>query len=227
MKLSKPAFCISLLRNWRGACALAALCLLAPVTLTLAQAQPAQLAPAPTGPLADAVAALRGISTLRADFSQTDRNGQRVNGVLTLKRPGKIRFQYAPGNPMLIVSDGRALTLIDYQVRQVQRWPIGNSPLGALLDPNRDVARFGRLQPTTDPNVVSIEVRDAHHPEYGVITLVFVRKPSAPGGLELTSWVMLDSQNKRTTIRLANQQYGIAVPDNTFKWNDPRNPTHR
>ena len=172
--------------------------------------------------LARAVAALRGISTMRADFIQTDRNGQRVSGVLTLKRPGRIRFQYAPGTPMLVVSDGRALTLVDYEVRQVQRWPISNSPLGALLDPNRDVARYGSLQRTTDPNVVSIEVRDRAHPEFGVITLIFVRKASAPGGLELVSCVALDSQNKRTTIRLANHQYGLAVPDNTFRYNDPR-----
>jgi outer membrane lipoprotein-sorting protein len=184
------------------------------------------VAPAP-GPLAEAVAALRDISTLRADFTQTDRNGNRSNGVLTLKRPGKIRFQYAPGIPMLIVGDGRALTLIDYEVRQVQRWPIGNSPLGALLDPNRDISRFGHAQPTSDPNVVSIEVRDRSHPEYGVITLIFVRKASAPGGLEMTSWVALDSQNKRTTIRLTNQQYGLAISDDTFRWNDPRRPAHR
>ncbi len=186
----------------------------------------AQTAPV-AGPLADAVAALRGISTLRADFVQTDRNGQRANGVLTLKRPGRIRFQYAPGIPMLIVADGSSLTMIDYEVRQVQRWPIKNSPLGALLDPNRDVARFGRLIPTADPAVISIEVRDRKHPEYGVITLIFMRKASAPGGLELVSWVALDSQNKRTTIRLSNHQYGIAVPDSNFRWNDPRRPARR
>ena len=192
---------------------------------------PVPSAPAPgaaaTGTLGEAVAALRGISTLRADFTQTDRNGQRSNGVLTLKRPGRIRFQYAPGIPLLIVSDGRALTLIDYEVRQVQRWPIGNSPLGALLDPNRDLSRYGRLQPTADPQVVSIEVRDRGHPEYGVITMIFVRKASAPGGLELVSWVALNSQNKRTTIRLANQQYGLAVSDDAFRWNDPRKPARR
>ena len=173
------------------------------------------------------VGALRAITTMRADFTQTDRNGQTVSGVLTLKRPGRIRFQYQKGVPMLIVSDGKALTMIDYEVNQVQRWPISNSPLGALLDPNRDVSRYGTLQPTANPDVVSIEVRDRSHPEYGVITLIFVRKASAPGGLELVSWVALDSQNKRTTIRLSNQQYGMAVPDNTFRWKDPRSPSRR
>ncbi len=214
------------LRSWAGAAALAVFGASFTLALPAASAQ-SPAAPSAASQVAEAVAALRAISTMRADFTQTDRNGQRVSGVLTLKRPGRIRFQYAPGVPMLIVSDGKALTLIDYEVRQVQRWPIGNSPLGALLDPNRDVARFGRLQPTADASVVSIEVRDRRHPEYGVITLIMMRKASAPGGLELISWVALDSQNKRTTIRLANQQYGVAVADNAFSWKDPRIPTRR
>ncbi len=169
-----------------------------------------------------AVAALRAISTMRADFVQTDRNGQSISGVLTLKRPGKIRFEYEKSVPMLIVGDGKALTVVDYEVKQVQRWPIKNSPLGALLDPNRDVARFGKLIATGNPDVTSIEVRDAKHPEYGRITLVFVRNASAPGGMELVSWVALDSQSKRTTIRLSNQRYGVAVADNIFTYRDPR-----
>jgi outer membrane lipoprotein-sorting protein len=201
-------------------------CAAASAALVVSAATP--LAPAvaqgQSADLASAVAALRGISTLRADFTQTDRSGQRLGGVLTLKRPGRIRFQYQPGVPFLIVSDGSALTFVDYEVRQVQRWPIRNSPLGVLLDPNRDVGRFGRLQPTGDPGVISVEVRDPAHPEYGMITLIFLRKASAPGGLELVSWVALDSQNKRTTVRLTNHQYGVAVADNAFRYNDPRRP---
>ena len=177
--------------------------------------------------LDQAVDALRAITTMQADFLQTDRNGQRVAGKLTIKRPGKIRFQYQQGVPMLIVGDGKALTMVDYEVRQVQRWPIGNSPLGALLDPRRDVKRFGTLQPATDPGIVSIEVRDRKHPEYGVITLIFARKAGAPAGLELVSWVALDSQNRRTTIRLANQRYGMDVPDTIFRYVDPRQTGRR
>ncbi|MEY4055548.1 MAG: hypothetical protein RL519_883 [Pseudomonadota bacterium] len=177
--------------------------------------------------LASAVTALRAITTMRADFIQADTQGQRVGGVLTLKRPGKIRFQYEKGVPMLIVSDGSALTFVDYEVRQVQRWPIKNSPLGALLDPNRDVGKYGRVMPTGSDRIVSIEVRDRARPEYGVITLVFTRKASAPGGLELSSWAALDSQKRRTIVSLSNQQYGIDVPDNAFRYNDPRSPVRR
>ena len=201
-----------------------ALALVIPATVTLPSAVSAQAQSADFGA---AVTALRAISTMRADFIQADGKGQRVRGVLTLKRPGRIRFQYEKGVPILIVSDGAALTFIDYQVKQVQRWPIKNSPLGALLDPNRDVMQYGRLMPVKSDNIVSIEVRDRKHPEYGVITLVFIRKAGVPGGLELSSWASVDAQNARTVITLSNQQYGMAVPDSTFRYNDPRPATRR
>ena len=197
----------------------------AAVSAALVVSAPAQADDA--ADLASAVTALRAITTMRADFVQADTQGQRVGGVLTLKRPGKIRFQYEKGVPILIVSDGSALTFVDYEVRQVQRWPIRNSPLGALLDPNRDVGKYGRVIQTGSDRIVSIEVRDKARPEYGVITLVFVRKAGVPGGLELSSWAALDSQKRRTIVTLSNQQYGLAVPDNTFRFNDPRSPTRR
>jgi len=174
-----------------------------------------------------AVAALRAIDTMHADFIQTDANGGRLTGTLTMKRPGKIRFQYQPGVPLLIVSDGNALTMIDYEVRQVQRWPIRNSPLGALLDPNKDVARFARLNPTGRADLISMAVRDPGHPEFGTLTLLMVRKASAPGGLELDSWIATDAQSRRTMVRLINPQYGAAVSDSVFHWTDPRQQNHR
>lgn len=185
-----------------------------------AMAVPAPVAAA-EGDLDRAVAALRGIGSMTADFTQTDRNGTTIPGKLYLKRPGKIRFEYAPSARMLVVSNGKSLYLVDYEVKQVQRWPIGNSPLGALLDPSRDVKAYGRLLPGGD-NVVSVEVRDRKHPEYGVITLIFIRDAAAPGGLRLTNWVALDSQNNRTTVRLSNQQFGAAIPDSKFTFTDPR-----
>ena len=206
-----------------------ALALAGPATTAFA-VTPSQSAPsqvAQPAAMDRAVAALRGISTLRADFVQPDRSGQRLSGVLTLKRPGKIRFQYQDDAKMLIVGDGSALTLIDYEVNQVQRWPIKKSPLGALLDPSRDVSRYGRLVPTGNADVTSIEVRDPKRPEFGTITMIFVKDAGAPGGLELVSWVALDSQNKRTTVRLSNHRYGIDVPNSTFSFKDPRRTGRR
>lgn len=180
----------------------------------------AQTAPAPA--LSMVQAHLLATSSMTADFVQTDRNGQRLSGQVTLKRPGKIRFQYQKGVPLLIVGDGNSLTLIDYEVRQVQRWPVKNSPLTVLLDPTRDLAAFAKLVPTGDPAVISVEVRDQKRPEFGTITMVFTRDAAAPAGLRLRGWVALDAKNNRTRIDLANQRFNVAVADSAFKWTDPR-----
>lgn len=172
--------------------------------------------------LASVQSHLKLTSSMTADFVQTDRNGQRLSGQLTLKRPGKIRFQYQKGVPLLIVGDGSSLTMIDYEVRQVQRWPVRNSPLGALLDPDRDLTRYAKVIPTGSTDVLSVEVKDPARPEYGTITMVFVRDGSAPAGLRLRGWVALDSQNNRTRIDLSNQKFNVAVADSAFRWTDPR-----
>ncbi|WP_374394491.1 outer membrane lipoprotein carrier protein LolA [Sphingopyxis sp.] len=165
---------------------------------------------------------LKATSSMTADFVQTDRNGQRLSGKLTLKRPGKIRFQYQKDVPLLIVGDGSRLTMIDYQVKQVQSWPVKNSPLGALLDPERDLSKYAKVIPTGSDEVLSVEVKDSKRPEYGTITMVFIRDGSAPAGLRLRGWVALDSQNNRTRIDLSNQKFNVAVADSAFKWTDPR-----
>ncbi len=165
---------------------------------------------------------LKAVTTMTADFAQTDRSGKTLSGTLTLKRPGKVRFQYQPGIPLLIVGDGKALTFIDYSVRQVSRWPIGNSPLGVLLDPTRDIRNFARIIPGGDTRIVLAEARDPRRPEYGSITLAFARDPVSPSGLRLQGWVALDAQNNRTSVRLSNQRFNVAVSDQAFTWRDPR-----
>ena len=184
------------------------------------------IAPTQAGAQADALTAvsnhLKAVTTMTANFSQTDRAGKTVTGALSLKRPGKIRFQYQKGVPILIVGDGKALTFIDYSVRQVQRWPIGSTPLGVLLNPNKDLRGIAKLLPSANPKITLVEARDKKHPEYGVITLAFSKNDSAPAGLMLEGWVSIDSQNNRTTVRLANQRFNGPISDKTFLWSDPR-----
>jgi outer membrane lipoprotein-sorting protein len=172
--------------------------------------------------MARVVAHMKAVGTMTASFTQTDRNGQTLTGKLLLKRPGHVRFEYQKDVPLLIVADGKALTMVDYGVKQVQRWPIRNSPLAALLDPGQDLARYGKLVPTSTDDVISVEVRDAKRPEFGVITMVFVKQAGAPGGLTLNGWVALDSKDNRTSIRLGNVKFNGGIADSAFTWKDPR-----
>ena len=170
-----------------------------PIVAAVVIAAPAA---AQSGDLAQVQSHLRAVDTMTADFTQTDRAGKTLTGTLSLKKPGKIRFQYEKGVPILVVGDGKALTFIDYSVRQVQRWPITNSPLGVLINPDRDIGKYAKVIPSGDSRVLSVEGYDPKHPEYGRITMVFARDAGAPGGLMLQGWVTLDSQGNRTTIRL-------------------------
>lgn len=172
--------------------------------------------------MARVVAHMKAVGTMTASFTQTDRNGGNLSGKLLLKRPGHVRFEYQKGVPLLIVADGKALTMIDYEVRQVQRWPIRNSPLSALLDPGQDLARYGKLAPASTDDVISVEVRDPKRPEYGTITMVFTKQAGAPGGLTLNGWVALDSKNNRTSVRLGNIKYNAPIAASAFSWKDPR-----
>jgi outer membrane lipoprotein-sorting protein len=196
--------------------ALAAIPLAAAAPIALG-AQPAQAG------LAQVQAHLRAVDTMTAGFTQTDRRGRTLGGTLTIKRPGRIRFDYGRSANMLIVGDGRALTFVDYEVGQKQRWPINDSPLSVLLDPGQDLARYARVV-QNDAQVLMIEARDARRREFGTITIAFAKVPGAPAGLILQGWNTRDAQNHLTTVRLSGQRFNVPVADSAFTY---RNPTRR
>src|SRR3954453_19829988 len=75
---------------------------------------PAASVAQPASPLAQVEAHLQAVGTMTASFSQTDKRGQTLSGLMTLKRPGRVRFEYQRGTPFLIVADGKRLAMIDY-----------------------------------------------------------------------------------------------------------------
>lgn len=189
--------------------------------ISLALVAPVLIAAAPA-PLDEVSSHLRAVRTMTASFTQTDRNGGTLTGKLSIKRPGGIRFEYQPSAKLLVVGDGKALTMIDYAVKQVSRWPIGDSPLSILLNPKADLSRFAKPVAAADPKVVVVQARDPKRPEFGVISIAFTRRAGAPAGLMLEGWSVIDAQGNRSTVRLTNQQFNFPISDETFRWNDPR-----
>jgi outer membrane lipoprotein-sorting protein len=188
----------------------------APLALAAAAA-PAQ---AQAG-LGQVQAHLRAVNTMTATFAQTDRRGQTLSGTMSIKRPGRIRFDYGRGADMLIVGDGRALIFHDASVNQTSRWPINDSPLSVLLNPEQDMSRFSRVL-RDDAQVLMVEARDPRRREFGTITIAFAKSASAPGGLILQGWTALDAQNNRTTVRLSGQRFNVPVADSLFRFVAPR-----
>jgi outer membrane lipoprotein-sorting protein len=160
-----------------------------------------------------------GVHTMIADFMQIDARGRSATGKMQLERPGKVRFEYGSGD-LLLVADGKTLTLIDYQVGQKSSWPLGRTPLGVLLSNSPDLKGRAQIVPSENPNVVSVRARDPS--QYGSLTLVFMRSSSAPGGLQLYGWTAIDGQNRRTTVKLSDVRYNVAVPSSAFTYTEPK-----
>jgi outer membrane lipoprotein-sorting protein len=189
---------------------------LIPVAI-VASAAPAAAATSPD--MALLKAHLTSVQTMTANFVQTDARGRAAAGTLQLKRPGKVRFQYG-SNDLLLVANGKTLTFIDYQVGQKSSWPLNRTPLGVLLSGSPDLKGRAEVIPSSDPKVVTVRARDPS--QYGSLTLVFLRSASAPGGLQLYGWTALDAQSRRTTVKLSNVRYNVAVPESAFSYAEPK-----
>ena len=171
--------------------------------------------------LAKVQAHLSAAQSMTANFVQTDARGRSASGTLQLKRPGRIRFQYSGGD-LLLVANGSRLTFIDYEVGQKNSWKLSETPLGMLLSTNPNIKGNARIVPSKDPRVIVVRARDRNRPEYGTLILAFMRSSSAPGGLMLYGWTAIDAQNKRTTVKLSNQRYNVAVPETAFRYAEPK-----
>lgn len=195
-----------------------------PVNGSLVAPAAAQSAPQKSDTLAQVENHLRLVNTLRADFTQTADTGAVSQGQMALAKPGKIRFEFEKGVPLLIVSNGSVLSMVDYEVAQVTRWPVKETPLALLLDAKVSLRGRATIVPPneTPPGYLAVEGRDPKHPEYGTITLFFQKTPQGPAGLMLAGWRVLDGQGRTTLVQLSNVRLNVSVPQSAFTFRDPR-----
>ena len=181
--------------------------------------------PAFAAPIDDVAASLKATTSMAATFSQFGPDGREQTGRMILARPGKIRFQYDKAK-LLIVGNGRTLTFVDYKVGQVSQWPVKSTPLGILLASEPNLSNVARVVAEAPAGLV-VEARDPKRPEFGTLSIVFERDGSAPGGLALKGWTVLDAQGGRSEVRLSNVTYNADLSKADFGFKDPRRPVTR
>jgi outer membrane lipoprotein-sorting protein len=166
-----------------------------------------------------AEAYLNGITTLKARFLQVSPNGTSVEGDAYLSRPGKLRLQYDPPSPLLVVADGSFLIVFDQQLGEPSWLPLNSTPAGVLVRANvklngGDVAvtRVSRL-----PGAIRVSLVQADEPGAGEITLVFSDRP-----YQLRQWQVKDAQNQITTVSLFEAQSGLSLDSKLFEFKDPK-----
>jgi len=171
--------------------------------------------------LARIEAYLNGIDSLKARFIQGTPSGETRRGTLSLERPGRLRFDYTDETPRLLVSDGELLTFVDYDVGQVTRWPIDETPLGLLVE--EEIALTGDERvlgvERSESGRILLKARDPERPDRGTVHIAFEATGS---GLELAGWRVVDGRNRATVVRLREIQTNLALADSLWTFEDPR-----
>ncbi len=161
---------------------------------------------------------LNGLRSLKARFLQVAPNGALTRGTAWLERPGRMRFQYDPPTPLLLVAGHGFILFSDTKLGQTTNIPIGQTPLGILLADHIDLANDGvrvanirRL-----PSELQLTLVRTAAPGEGSLTLSFATAP-----LTLRQWTVLDAQRQQTTVTLYDIQLGGTFNPALFNPNAP------
>jgi outer membrane lipoprotein-sorting protein len=161
-------------------------------------------------------AALNGLRTLKARFLQIGPDGGTSTGTVWLQRPGRMRFQYDPPSPLLLVAGHGLVVFRDNKLDQTSNIPMGETPLGLLL---RDTITLSGDVTVTDfqqpPGLLQITLVKTKSPGDGSLTLTFDANP-----LALTGWSVVDAQGRETRIRLTDVKLGGTFDQSLFTYID-------
>ncbi|WP_438270300.1 LolA family protein [Rubellimicrobium arenae] len=156
---------------------------------------------------------LNSIRTAAGGFTQVNADGSISTGSVYIKRPGRIRFEYAPPDRSLFLAGGGQVAVFDAASNEgPQRFPLSETPLSIILADNVDLGRAGMVTGhSSDGTTTTVTAQDPQHPDYGSIQLVFTANPT-----ELRQWVITDGSGSQTTVVLNDLQMGVQIGDRAF-----------
>jgi outer membrane lipoprotein-sorting protein len=156
---------------------------------------------------------LNGLGVVEAEFTQINSDGSISLGTLRISRPGKVRFEYAPPDRALVVSDGNQVAIFDGKSNiPPERYPMRRTPLNLILAPQVNLSQDRMVtRHVEDAGTTRVRAQDPQHPEYGHIELVFTANPT-----ELRQWVITDNTGGQTTVILGEMRKGARLNSDLF-----------
>jgi outer membrane lipoprotein-sorting protein len=149
-------------------------------------------------------------------------NGGLAGGEVYLRRPGRLRFEYDPPTPLLIVADRFWLILYDSELKEANRLPLSSTPVSVLVAKDVTLGKRTTVEKISrKPGSLRITLRDSENPDQGAITLVFGDKP-----LVLRSWVVTDAQGLETAIALNGVVTNVPLDPDLFVFREPAKEFH-
>ncbi len=156
---------------------------------------------------------LNSIKTLRGEFIQISDSGGVAKGKFWLRKPGRLRFEYDPPVPIVLIADGTVVAVEDKELETVNTYPLSATPLKLIL------ARKIRLAKDADitgvirrEDQIIVTAREDEGVAQGQITMFF-KEPE----LALRQWVIIDAQGVETSVSLLNVVAGERIPNSLFE----------
>jgi outer membrane lipoprotein-sorting protein len=172
----------------------------------------AQFTPAQRADLARVNTYLNSIRTMTGGFSQIDPNGDIDQGTFAIAKPGKMRFEYKPPSPILIVADGKHVAIQNSRLKTVDPYALSDTPLDIILGDKIDLLNDHSITGVEhQQDAIVVHARSRGSNTQGNIALVF-----ALPNLELRQWTVVDNQGLQTTVALRDVQIGADVSRLSF-----------
>lgn len=144
------------------------------------------------------------LTNLRGDFVQIGPNGERSEGVFYIEKPGRMRFDYADPNPLLVVANGRWVGISDMRERTTERYPLRTTPLKLILGEDIDLDEDAIVRDVTfEDDLVTVVMEERSGESIGQLALMF-----DVIDFNLRQWVVTDAQGLQTSVALYNTVSG-------------------
>ena len=155
---------------------------------------------------------LNDITTLKSSFIQISSNGERLDGDIFISRPGRLRVQYEPSSPILLVANGSTLTYVDWELEEISYIPITETPLRALIEPRIELDQFFKLgELERGLGTLSITLYNSEDESAGSFKMLFADKP-----LQLKQWFLKDAAGTSIKISLLDVERDVELNDDLF-----------
>ena len=162
---------------------------------------------------------LNNLKSLEATFVQMASNGATAEGRLFIKKPNKIRMEYAEPTNVLIVGDGDFIVYHDLDLDQVTHIDYKDIPASLILSNQIkiDGKKIKVVDFYQDSGSTSITLDYVDKGDIGPITLVFSNNP-----LELKQWRIVDPQSVEVTVSLYDAKKDSDISDDVFKFKNKK-----
>ena len=142
---------------------------------------------------------LNSIHTLKAEIIQISSTGEVETGIIFIKKPGQMRFEYDPPSNHLVIASGLLLVIIDKKSNgEPQRYLTSQTPIGYLLNERVNLANNPALNGVSiKSDEIRIKLFDDKKPRSGQLELVFTKQP-----INLKEWIITSYSGEETRVLL-------------------------